>query len=324
MSWFRWWEGTVTDPKWRVVAARSMQPVGNVLAVWAYVLEEARRLDGALPELDCEVIGACLGYDPDAVASIIAGMKAKGSIDEQGVTNWRKRQPKREDDSRERVAAYREKKRLEAIANARPESVTHGNAPEAEAEAEEVLEFYPDTLSPALTFVGSQANATDPRQDKPKASGKPPTGKRNAYPEAFEEFWQGYPTDANMSKKEAYDVWKRISAENRQLATDSLPAFRAHCASNPDYRPIHACRYLAKERFVGHVAMAKKIEAQRFIEQGTPQWDAWQRHLKAARGKGSPIGSGTINGRSCQGWTFPSEWPPSNITTEHRQERNAA
>jgi hypothetical protein len=312
MSWLRWWEGTVTDPKWRVVAARSGQPVGNVLAVWAYVLEEARRMDGGLPEIDCEVIGACLGYEPEAVERIIAGMRAKGSIDDQGVTNWRKRQPKREDDSRERVAAYREKKRLEALHNARLETVTRGNAPEAEAEAEEVQALNPDRQSQASTFAGSQANSADPRSDQAKADGKAANRQRNAYPADFEAFWQGYPTDANMSKKEAFDVWKRIRAEDRQLAVESLPAFRAHCASNPDYRPIHACRYLAKERFVGHVAMAQKITAQRFVEQGTPQWDAWQRHLKASRGKGSPVGAGSINGRSCQGWTFPSEWPPDN------------
>lgn len=133
MSWLRWWEGTVTDPKWRVIAARSKRPVGDVIAVWAFLLEEARRNDGALPELDYEIIGACLGYEPEHVEAIIDGMRAKNSVSDDGITNWRKRQPKREDDSRARVAEWREKQRANAACNA---PVTRGNAPEAEAEAE--------------------------------------------------------------------------------------------------------------------------------------------------------------------------------------------
>lgn len=145
MSWLRWWDGTVTDPKWRVVAARAGQTVGSVIAVWAYLLEEARSNDGALPEIDCEIIGAALGYDPEAVQRIVDGMKAKGSVNDTGIVNWRKRQPKREDDSRARVAAWREKKAAEkSVTNQRDGAcnadVTRGNAPEAEAEAEKIEE----------------------------------------------------------------------------------------------------------------------------------------------------------------------------------------
>jgi hypothetical protein len=289
MSWLRWWDGTVTDPKWRVVAARSKQPVGNVLAVWAFVLEEARRHDGALPEMDCEVIGACLGYDPDDVFMILQAMRDKGSLCDGGVTNWRKRQPKREDDSRARVTAWREKKKNETQENARQNSVTHGNAPEAEAEAEKSSGF-------------ETSSKPSPNQKK----------VRTEYPEGFAKFWAGYPTDANMSKKEAFDVWKRISDENRQLALESLPAFRSHCTSNPDYRPIHACRYLSKERFAGHVATAQKLNAQRFVEIDTPQWVAWQEHLMKTRGKGSPVTIGDANGKRARGWTFEAEWPPGS------------
>ena len=141
MSWLRWWDGTCNDPKWRVVSARSGQPVGNVIAVWAYLLEEARQHDGELPSIDIETISIALGYEPQAVEAIIAGMKAKGTVDDSGIVNWRKRQPKREDDSRSRVAAFRERKAFEKSVtlqqdDARNADVTHCNAPEAEAEAE--------------------------------------------------------------------------------------------------------------------------------------------------------------------------------------------
>jgi uncharacterized protein YdaU (DUF1376 family) len=138
-----------------------------------------------------------------------------------------------------------------------------------------------------------------------------PKRVRTTYSDQFEEFWKGYPTDANMSKKEAFDVWKRLTSEKRAAALASLPAFRLHCQAQPDYRPIHACRYLSKERFEGHVATAQKLEARRFIEQGTPQWDAWQEHLIAERGRGSPSTKGIVNGRSVSGWTFDAEYPPN-------------
>jgi 5-methylcytosine-specific restriction endonuclease McrA len=79
--------------------------------------------------------------------------------------------------------------------------------------------------------------------------------KRFEYPKDFEEeFWIPYPTDANMSKKEAFDAWKRLAADDRKLAARAVPAFRQYCEKNPDYRPIHANRFLLKRRFDGFAA----------------------------------------------------------------------
>ena len=39
-----------------------------------------------------------------------------------------------------------------------------------------------------------------------------------------------------------------------------------------------------------------------FVRDDTPQWRAWQEHLKATTGKGSPVKD--------FGWRFQSEWPP--------------
>ena len=98
-------------------------------------------------------------------------------------------------------------------------------------------------------LVPSEAEATTAsKQIKPK--------KRHAYPPEFEVFWKGYPTDANMGKFETYEVWKKISEEERSLAIKSLPAFCEYCRKNPDYRPVHALRYLSKKRFEGHAQAA--------------------------------------------------------------------
>jgi hypothetical protein len=75
---------------------------------------------------------------------------------------------------------------------------------------------------------------------------------RNKYPEPFEEVWREYPTDQNMSKKEAFDAWKRLGDDDKEALSSSIPSFVAYCSAHPDYRPIHLCRYIVKRRFEGH------------------------------------------------------------------------
>ena len=130
-----------------------------------------------------------------------------------------------------------------------------------------------------------------------------PVRTRNAYPSDFEEFWKVFPTDANMSKSEAFKEWKRLSAEDKALATKSLQAFRAYCQSHPDYRAVHANRYLSQRRFEGHAQTAERSAAQSVtVKQDTPQGRAWEAYYRATKGKGVPW----VNGR----WSMTSEWPP--------------
>lgn len=132
-----------------------------------------------------------------------------------------------------------------------------------------------------------------------------PSRTRNAYPSDFEEFWKGFPTDANMSKSEAFKEWKRLPADDKALATKSLPAFRAFCSSHGDYRPVHANRYLSQRRFEGHAKTAERSAASSAqVRQDTPQGRAWDEFYRDTKGKGVPW----VNGR----WSFPSEWPPSH------------
>lgn len=75
---------------------------------------------------------------------------------------------------------------------------------------------------------------------------------RNSYQADFLEFWSAYPTDANMSKAEASKAWARLTPEDRRSATASVPNFREYCRKSPDYRPVHAVRFLTHRRFEGH------------------------------------------------------------------------
>ncbi len=131
MDWFRWWHGTVTDPKFQWVARKSGQSVASVLAVWAVVLEtgsnatqgNADATRGNVASLQCEDWDVALGLDDGAVQSIYDAMVAKGLIEDSRIVAWDARQPKREDggdpntgalSSTERSRLHREKKKRDA------------------------------------------------------------------------------------------------------------------------------------------------------------------------------------------------------------------
>lgn len=132
-----------------------------------------------------------------------------------------------------------------------------------------------------------------------------PKRSRVPYPDDFNKFWQAYPTDANMSKKQALLEWQRLDDDDRAAAVASLKAFKAYCGKNPDYRPVHACRYLNYRRFEGHLEASEAMEDREHVSKvklfkGTPPFDAWNAY-RERRGE-RPI--------SRSEWWFPSEWPP--------------
>lgn len=148
--WFRWWNGCCNDPKFALVARDSKQARGNVIAVWAAVLERANDGDerGTANSIPCDEIAITLDLEDSDVASIIESMRNRGMIDGNRVCAWEKRQPEREReeaDSTDRVRRHRAKATSNngTPCNASDDNVTPCNAmkrhetpPEAEAEAE--------------------------------------------------------------------------------------------------------------------------------------------------------------------------------------------
>lgn len=126
----------------------------------------------------------------------------------------------------------------------------------------------PLNLSSNTSFVPS-GEGTDPTVEaerKAKRQARPYTAK-------FEKFWKDYPRDANMSKAEAFDAWRKLSADDHDLAINSLPAFCAYCRKKPNYEPPHACKYLKARRFDGHAQAATTKPKIITVMFGTPDWD---------------------------------------------------
>ena len=114
MEWFRWFEGSTSDPKFLVVAKRAGQPVAFVLAVWAMLLERASSATprGQISGFDCESADVLLGLPEGAACAIVEAMQVKGLVDGERVCKWDERQPKREDETNtQRVREFRERQR---------------------------------------------------------------------------------------------------------------------------------------------------------------------------------------------------------------------
>lgn len=125
IDWFRWHHGSVTDPKFQLVARKAGASLPDVLAVRAFLLEasSAATPRGSYGQIDAEAVD-CLFNFPDTetrTASIIAALEGRGMLADGRVVEWEKRQTKREradDNSTARVAACRARKAAETAVTA--------------------------------------------------------------------------------------------------------------------------------------------------------------------------------------------------------------
>jgi hypothetical protein len=148
MDWFRWWHGTLTDPKFQWVARKSGQSFPSVIALWVALLERASSVTqgdasvtrGDVSGFDCDDHDVLFGLDDGCCAQIYAAFAAKGMIANNVITNWEKRQPKREDSSAERTRAYRDRKSKESSVTTGDADVTHGDDKKREEKSRENLE----------------------------------------------------------------------------------------------------------------------------------------------------------------------------------------
>jgi hypothetical protein len=100
IDWFRWHHGSVTDPKFQLVARKAGVRLPDVLAVWAFVLEKASASDerGNFGVVDFEAVDCLFGLDDGQTALILEQMGVRGLVQEGRIVAWEKRQPKRERD----------------------------------------------------------------------------------------------------------------------------------------------------------------------------------------------------------------------------------
>lgn len=177
-DWFRSWHGAPTDQKWGMVAASvGCKPAEVASLAWAlmdYASQAAER--GSIKGFGVRLYSFSSGTDKTTVDLIMSEMADPevGFIDGDRLKSWDKRQPKREDNSSERVKKHRE--RQKTAENDEERGETQGNAPEEEQSREE------DTPKPPIDEAFDLWNAmakscglaeverrTDQRRDKLRA-----------------------------------------------------------------------------------------------------------------------------------------------------------
>lgn len=111
--WFRHYAGMMRDEKLVRVAIKSKQPIERVLWVWGAILESAAEIDdNGRYDLDAAEVAYFLRTDETDVANILVSLEDAGRISDSIVVNWGDRQFS-SDRSKERQAAYRERKKAE-------------------------------------------------------------------------------------------------------------------------------------------------------------------------------------------------------------------
>jgi hypothetical protein len=117
-QWFRSWHGAPTDPKWLGIARKAGVAPGIVAAVVWALLDRASQASerGSIAGYDADGLACFMGCEVEQIEQIIALMHDKGILAENLFTGWEKHQPKREDNSTDRVKEHRERKRTQVNA----------------------------------------------------------------------------------------------------------------------------------------------------------------------------------------------------------------
>lgn len=137
-EWLRLWHDMPNDPKWRTVAKLSGQRIPDVIAVYVHMLVTASNAvkRGFVTSWSDEDVASALDLETDGVKAIREAMQGR-VLEGDYLKGWERRQPSREDDSAERVRAYRERKKLEAeTRNDEKRAVTQCNAPDKEKDTD--------------------------------------------------------------------------------------------------------------------------------------------------------------------------------------------
>jgi len=180
IDWFRWHHGSVNDPKFGLVARKAAARVGDVIAVWALILEQAsanteRGLFGAI---DCEATDFLLGADDGTTARILEAMQGRALVDGERVTRWEERQPKRErvdNTAAERKRQQRERDSANTGSDAGVTSrhaMSHQVTPREEERREE--KNNDDSASAAADADVVVVDPDPAEPDSPRAAAMPP------------------------------------------------------------------------------------------------------------------------------------------------------
>lgn len=194
MDWLRLWHDMPNDPKWRTIARQSKQPIALVQALYIHLLVAAStNVTRGNADVTVEDLASALDVDEDQIQAVLDAMQGR-VIDGQSITGWDSRQPKRNDDSKERVRRYREKKAAESDNNDGPDGGgSNENNDSYNASNADVTQRNAD-VTPRLDKSREEENkdkdttcASDDAQSSQKPTKKTPAIDYSSWPELPDE-----------------------------------------------------------------------------------------------------------------------------------------
>lgn len=98
--WWRCWHGAPTDAKWPIIAKTAQSKAATVWALYSMMIDYASqaRKRGSLSGFDLEVAAYAMQCELAEVTRIYRCFSDRGMVHDAVLVNWKRRQPKREDD----------------------------------------------------------------------------------------------------------------------------------------------------------------------------------------------------------------------------------
>lgn len=230
MQWYRRYNGTVNDPKFRSVAKKAGAHFTAVLCVWDVLLEEASEAEdrGRIEHVDPEDIACTLDLEESLVKGIVDALYKRGLLIDGRIASWDRRQ-KKSDSSLEYVKKHRALKAQES------------------AVSEPVKRSGNVTESPLKGDVRAREieREKDTETDSPRSARVDPD---------FERFWSAYPKrDGGNPKKPAQAKFKAAikSGTSPDTIIAGAQAFASECftkGTKPQFVPM-AQTWLHQERW---------------------------------------------------------------------------
>lgn len=170
MNWFRWYHGTVTDPKMALIAHKSGQPLYLVLTVWAYLLEIGSQSvpRGDINSFDAESLSVTLVTVTSQIEKIINTMVEKNMIIDGKIGKWNMRQCDPTSAERQRKCRENKKSPVTPVTPVTVTPVTSRNVTPEENIKDLSIEkkntrFIEPTISEVSAYCIERNNGVDPQ-----------------------------------------------------------------------------------------------------------------------------------------------------------------
>jgi hypothetical protein len=218
IDWFRWHHGSVSDPKFQLVAKKAGASVAEVIAVWACLLEAASQSEqrGSAGTPDFEALDCSLGLADGKAKTIYERMQDRSLVAGDGeISSWEKRQPKREDDS----AADRKRKQRELESVQMRDDLLAPQRPDASRDVTQSHDR------------GEESREEDKKTSSSSSAAKPPTCPHKAIlslyaktlpmlPQPKPELWDGQRAK-NLSARWKWLLTKTRTSGERYATTEA-------------------------------------------------------------------------------------------------------